>query len=585
MRAPRRGLLLAFGASVLVGCSYYDGHVETLPQDVEAALAERAKETPEERERINSDPEEIVIGTITILPQTVLPASDFFSPLLNNVHYVTQPDVIYHELDFKEGDKIPRYKLYDAERYIRLLDPIKQARVVTKKNEQTGKTDVVVVTQDHYTPQLSFGAKGSGGYSSFGVNVFEPSMFGRLYTWGASYTRENFRDYLNFSAGKTRINGSRWQTEAAAIIGFSDSQYNYAGYGLTLAHPFTRNGQKHGFVFNANNIQGVNYDYLGGGIRKGFNTDTGQLFSLVYRTKIEDVSAQYLYGIGRNNRVEFGPGLWHYIRRDYYISPADQYSYSDTPEFSVSAISKAFYQPQQFSTHAATFTVNTRNGNYVPMKNFRQYMFTEDQFEGLRTSTKVVHANPSLGLNDHYTAPATSVTYQVNSPDQVFRLESGASRSARVWHNVYAYPTDDLWTFDLRAFYFTRFGTIAVREFVAEGYHLTRDVRTDLAHQFTRGFYYGTIYPAAGNLTSLEYRSPPLKLPYILVAGVLFMDYAGVGERLRSLDYYTIVGFGLRTMIYEFDNNVFRIDFGLNITDPTQFSLLNALQFGLSHTF
>lgn len=582
----RRGrrLVCALACFALSECSRFDGHVENLPSEIQDAISDRARESSATLSRRANEDEEIVVGKISILNQTVLPANDFFAPLFNSLHFVTQPEIIRAELDFKEGDKIRKWQLYDAERYVRLLSPIKQAQIFTKKNPETNTTDVTIVTQDTFSPQFRSGAEGSGGYYKFAAQVYDPSVLGRLYSWDVQYTRENFRDYVGLGVGKARIDGTRWQTAAAAKLGFANSQYNYLGYGVTLDHPFTRQGQRHALTFSAGFVTGVNYDYLGAGIRRGFNTANGQSFDLIYRTKIEDISAQYLYGLGRNDRVEFGAGLMRYVRRDYYISPLDQYSLADTPEVPVSAVSKAFYQSQQYSSHAATFSLNTRNGNFTPMKNFQRYLFTEDEFEGLRTSSRIVHANPTLGLTDHYTSPATTVSYQKNFLEQLFRVDISASRAATLWHSGYSYATDDLWLFDLRGYYFTKFGTLALRGYISEGYHLTRDKREAIARQFTRGFNFGSVYPSAGHLTSVEYRSPGLKLPYILVAGALFFDYAGVGDFLNNLIYYPVAGVGIRSMWHEFDNNVFRIDVGVNLDNP-KFNLLNALQFGLSHTF
>ena len=70
----------------------------------------------------------------------------------------------------------------------------------------------------------------------------------------------------------------------------------------------------------------------------------------------------------------------------------------------------------------------------------------------------------------------------------------------------------------------------------------------------------------------------------IVLAGVAFFDYAGVGTSLQTLGYNPIIGLGLRSMLYEFDNNVFRLDFGFNLNDDG-LSFLNAMQFGLSQTF
>lgn len=575
---------VAVAALFLFACAGFDGHVDTLPPEIEVALTQRAKETPEQREKINQDETEIVVGTITILNQTVLPASDFFAPLLNNVHFVTQKDVIYDELNFKEGDKIPRWKLYDAERYVRMLSPIKQAQIVETKNPKTGKSDLTVVTQDRLTAQVQSGASGSGGYSSFGLRVIETNLFGRLYAISGNYSRENFRDFVSLGAGKARIGGSRWQVGSSTTMGFAHSRYNYFAQSVIVEHPFTRDGQRHAFSVQTDFDNGIKYEYFGGGIRKAYDAEAGKSFDMIYHRRTQSVSAQYLYGIGKNDRIEFGPGFWHYIRRDYYVNPEDQYTLSSPRELAVSASARSYYQAQQYSTNALVLAVNTRNGNFVPMKNFQRYLFTEDQFEGFRTSGKIIHANPAFGLTDHYTAPAMTFSYQKNFFDQKVRLESSVTRTATFWHSGINLPSDDLSSGELKGFYFTRFGTIALKQYLAFGNHLTADRKGEIGGQFTRGFYYGSIFPSAGTLSSIEYRSPGWKLPYLLVAGVLFIDYAGIGEKMSSLSYHPIVGFGFRSMLYEFDNNVFRIDFGFNLNE-SELRFLNALQFGLNHSF
>lgn len=581
--APQR-ILLCITTASLFACAGFDGHDQTLPPEIIEAIQQLSSETAENRESQNSDPTEVSIGKILIINRTVLADDDMLAPILNNIHFVTQKDTIYDELDLKEGETVPRSRIYDAARYVRLLGPIKAARIFEQYNPVTGKTDLTVVTRDRYSPKITTGASGTGGYSAIGIRLTEPSLFGRLYTLAGSYSRENFRDFVSLNTGKARINGSRWEVGGGAMLGFADSQHNYNAYTFNVAHPFTRNGQKHGFNLSGNFTQGVNYDYLASGIRRGTDSDTGKTFDLIYRTRVENISAQYLYGIGVNDRIEFGPGLVHNIRQDYYINPADQYSLGNTPALPVSAASRTFYQPQQYSTHAVSFAVNTRNGNFVPMRNFQRYIFTEDQFEGLRTYTNIVHANPSLGLTDHYTMPSFTASYQKNSHDQKLRMESSFSRIATLWHSGPAYATDDMWSAELRGFWFTKFGTLALRGNLAQGYHLTQNMRATIATQFTRGFSFGSVYSSAGNLTSIEYRSPGLKLPYIIIAGVLFYDHAGIGETLNSLNFYSIAGFGIRSMWHEFDNNVFRIDFGFNLNDHN-FNFRNALQFGLSHSF
>ncbi|HRP70016.1 MAG TPA: hypothetical protein PLY93_10835, partial [Turneriella sp.] len=399
-----------------------------------------------------------------------------------------------------------------------------------------------------------------------------------------SYVRENFRDFVGLSAGKLRIGGTKWEVGVFGLEGFADARHNFESAGGYIGHPFVVDGQQHAFLFKARTVRGVLYDYYGGGIRQGFDPENGKFFDLIYRNRTEEMSAEYLYGIGKNNRIEIGPAFEHRINQDYYINSSDQYTLQKTPALGVSKRAQDFYLNEQFLTQGVSLNVNTRNGYYFPMKNFQRYLFTEDQFEGLRTRTKVLHANPIFGLSDHYTLVDTYAVYQHNLFSDALRLETALARTATFWENRYATPRDDVWKVDVRFFNFHRWGTLAARTFTAVGNNMSANARREIAAQFTRGFYYGSFTPSSGFLASAEYRSPGVRLPYVLVAAVAFIDYVGVGDATRHFDWYPIVGFGLRTMLYEIDNNVFRLDFGFNLND-SNLNLLKAIQFGMNHAF
>jgi len=578
--AKNARIYIAITALLFAACDESEKPVADFPADIAPLIEEGARKN----RTLEEDEKEIEVGTITVLNQTALPASDFFAPLVNFFHSVTRRDVIADELNFKTGDKIKRWELYDAERYIRLLDPVKQARIVEKPKAETGKTDLIVMTRDRLSAYVRGGGSGSGGYSSFGISAGDSSLFGRLISVGGSYERENFRDFVGLSASKLRIAGTRWQAGVASLEGFSAGYHNYYSRSVAIGHPFTVDGQRHGFSLSAGISEGVGYEYLGGGIRSGRDPVTGSSFGLIYRMRSETFAAEYLHGIGKKHRIEFGPGFQHYVRQDNFISPNDQYTLSATPELGVSNAAKTIYQNEQFATHAVSFAINTRNGDFVPMVNFRKYLFAEDHFEGFRTANKITHADPALGLSDHYTRGATTWSYQTNFDQKKYRIETAIARSATFWHSRYEIARDDLWAFDVKGFMFTRYGTLALREYAAGGANLSISARNQIAAEFTRGFYYGSLSLQSGYLSSLEYRSPYVKMPYILLAGVAFFDYAGIGNSFSNMQWYPIVGLGLRTMLWEFDNNVFRLDLGINLRDAN-FNLLNSLQFGLSQTF
>lgn len=550
---------------------------ETLPADAAQKLAYKHQDAVDKHAQI-------AVGEIQILNLPALPKDYFFAPLVNFFHSVTRRDVITDELHFKTGDTIEGYEIYDAERYIRLLDPIKTARVVPTLNEETKKTDILVVTQDRLSAYVHGAVAGTGGYNAVGLEAGDTSLFGRLYSVAGSYARENFRDFVGFSTGKKRIAGSRWQVGAQTLNGFYNTHHNYTAQSLSAAYPFLTDGQKHSFRFDASQMDGVQYDYLGSGVRRGLDTATGNTFDLIHRMHTENVSLQYLYGVGVKSRIEVGGGLERNVVHDSLIASHDQFTLAKTEALQISKTSQDFYEYERFDSHAASLVLNTRWGDFTPYVNFRRYLFQEDQFEGLRTTTKVTHANPSLGLSDLYTRTTANATYAAGYLNKSLRLEAGVGRSAIFWSERYRIARNDFWNADLRLFYFTRFGTLATRQFASEGSNLDILTRKEIAREFSRGFLYGSLLPSAGYLGSIEYRSPALKLPYFLFALVAFFDYAGVGQSLSALEWSPIVGTGFRSMLHEFDNNVFRFDIAYNLRSPA-FNLIESLQFGMEHTF
>ncbi|HRP69767.1 MAG TPA: hypothetical protein PLY93_09585, partial [Turneriella sp.] len=157
-------------------CTFYDNADVELPPEIQKRLNERVKRIDKEE---FLDDTRFQIGKITILRQTVLDSVDFFAPLVNNLHFTTVHSTISDALNFKEGDIVTRSALYDAERYIRLLDPIKEATILETPNAETGKTDITVVTRDRLSAYVRAGGAGSGGYTSMGVQAGDTSLFGR----------------------------------------------------------------------------------------------------------------------------------------------------------------------------------------------------------------------------------------------------------------------------------------------------------------------------------------------------------------------------------------------------------------------
>ncbi|MBL8033225.1 MAG: hypothetical protein JNJ69_05970, partial [Leptospiraceae bacterium] len=140
MRITKSCGLIAATLAIHLHCTKFDGHVDDLPPETERLLKIEESHSAKELIAESRDDQMVAIGKIFIFNRTVLPDSDFFAPLINNLHYVTQADVIRDELNVYEGQTVPAWRIYDAERYVRGLAPIKQATIVQVKNKESGKT-------------------------------------------------------------------------------------------------------------------------------------------------------------------------------------------------------------------------------------------------------------------------------------------------------------------------------------------------------------------------------------------------------------------------------------------------------------
>ena len=117
----------------------------------------------------------------------------------NIIHIKTRESVIGARLPFKEGDTVSYAELQEAEKDLRALPYISDAKIEAKK-DSLGNTDLYVETSDNWTfaPEVSLGKPGEEWL--WAVGLLEHNLFGLGHTVGFFFRHEEDRDlkYLLF---------------------------------------------------------------------------------------------------------------------------------------------------------------------------------------------------------------------------------------------------------------------------------------------------------------------------------------------------------------------------------------------------
>ncbi|HKN10119.1 MAG TPA: BamA/TamA family outer membrane protein [Pseudomonadota bacterium] len=152
--------------------------------------------------------------------------------LADHLHFRTKPAAIRAQLLFKSGERYRARKLAEAERNLRMLLYIYDARVFPV-HYADGKVDVRVITKDVWTlsPSVSFGR--SGGTNSTNYGLQDSNFLG----WGKDleFTRSTTVDRTSNTLAYTDPNVflSRW---TAALL-FADSSDGHQR-SVQVAQPF-----------------------------------------------------------------------------------------------------------------------------------------------------------------------------------------------------------------------------------------------------------------------------------------------------------------------------------------------------------
>lgn len=203
-----------------------------------------------------------VIGAIEIQVDDVYdtPADErrWYENAANYLHINSSPGAVRAALTIAPGDPVNASQVYQAERNLRDLQFLLDARLSPTSCED-GKVNVLVQAHDAWTLKLSAGFGSVGGQSEAQVRIEDDNFLGTGKSVHILQSSDPERDTTEYFYFDPNVLGSFWTLEAAHLS-LSDGQANFG----KLAYPFRTYDQPWAFHASGGDSVSTLYFYDAG---------------------------------------------------------------------------------------------------------------------------------------------------------------------------------------------------------------------------------------------------------------------------------------------------------------------------------
>lgn len=577
---------------LLANCQPFEdiSYPKDLNKEMPMLPEDAAKQKLSSEQMFSDDSKKVNINRIFIINRPISEKKEPVANFVNYFHWTTEKFIIYNELMFHENTTTKVEFVNESARLLRSLPVIKDAAIylvpvnASEQESEPEAYDAYIYTRDRISSTVRWGLTGSGGYNKLNLEAGETNIFGRMYELKALYERENMVDSFALAAGQSRLLETNLYVNGLYGLNFVDGNANYQTISAAFGRPFIRTTDKYAWGASFIKSRGTQYRFLGSEIETVTDPVTGEDLSMTLGRDYIKTEIFGSRGWGRLDRLELKAGLGQKIDQFYFIDPAHQYKMTHE-KLAVSSEARDEFLPYHDRRRYGSFGVSYKSIDYLTRKNYQKYLFTEDLYRGYHISTTLWRAIPDSTLPDNFTTTETQLLYvfDKNSHRNVTTVERGAEFQIDRETVI-----NDRFMINNRYYYFFDSGTIAARIFYGQGNNLERDSRFEMGGDFIRGYPFRYNTGNTAWLTSLEYRTPPLRFSYFAFGAVAFADIGQVEkhhfQKPTDLIPHPAVGIGLRSGIVEFDDNIFRLDFGFPLRNP-EIGLFNMFSFGLSHSF
>ena len=510
---------------------------------------------------VDLEPEGKVVEAVDVLPLDVIEARDPAPEILNWFHATSRSYVIRREVLLAVGQPYQQALAHETARILRGLNQISLVLVFAVRGSRPDRVRVVVVTKDVWSLRLNANYRFAGGQLEYlFLQPSEQNLLGTHHAVAAQMVMDP--GSISLGAGYTmpRIGGSRilFRADVNAILGRESGDLEGSYGSFTYGQPLyaTEAEWAWGALLSWRNE--ISRRFIGGQLAAydAEATEAEELIPYVYRSDLLTGSYTVTRSFGRRVKHDFTLGA-EASRKIYRPDDLSAFNPAAASEFVAEAI------PVSDTRIGPSLEYRTYSTRFMPVLDFNTLALQEDYRLGHDVSLKVYPVATALGSSRDFLGVSAIAAYTIPLGDGLVRglvqsiTEAEEDRLADASLEVAARVHTP--SFGL--------GRIVFDASVLNRYRNYLNRRSQLGGETRlRGYPTAALLGADVISANLEFRTRPLELWSVQLAGVGFFDAGDAFDTFEELRVKQSAGFGLRLLFPQLDRSVMRADWGFPLT-------------------
>lgn len=507
--------------------------------------------------RVDFDPEGKTIESIEILPLEVIEDRDPAPGFLNFFHVTSKPYVLRREMLMRVGDPYHQVLADETARNLRTLEQLSLVLVFPVQGSRHDRVKMVVVTKDVWSLRLNSDYRFAEGQLQYLLlQPSEENLFGTHHAVAAQMILDPATVSLGARYTIPYVGGSRivLKTDANVVIGRETGDLEGSFGSFTYGQPLYATIAEWSWGATIAWREQITRRFVGGRIAAydAEATPEDDAIPFVYRSDLVGGSYSVTRSFGRLLKNDFTFGF-EANRRVYRARDLSAFAPAAREEFLREAV------PTSDTRIGPSFEVHTYSARFRRVLDLNTLGLQEDFRIGHDLSLKVYPVLRAFGSSRDFLGVAAAASYTAPLGDGLARLlvESTTEAEADRLADASIQITGRVHTprFGIGRLVFDASLLRRYRNYMNKLNQLGGEARL-------RGYSTGEFIGADALAANLEFRTLPVEIWSVQLAGAAFFD---VGDAFNGWDDLRVkqsAGFGLRLLFPQLDRTVMRADWG-----------------------
>jgi Omp85 superfamily domain len=513
------------------------------------------------RER-EEQPDGKQIEEVLIAPEEVFSPAEPWPTFLNIFHARTRDEVIRREVLVHPGEQWDPSRIAETERNLRRLFVLAIVRLIPVRG-LNGGVAVLAVTKDKWSLRLNSEFTLIGGLlQSLRLQPSESNFRGLNQLVAVDLVLRLDIVSISQTFVERRLFSSRWTFSETAGLIFNRNSLALEGTlgSVALGKPILSLDQRWGMFADVSWNVRRRRIFRGASIWQLPYPTAGDppAVPLVYNSREIRAEVSGVRSFGRSWKTDVTASAGAYTRQ--YSPPVSSGLSAAQSQWLVSN-----YLPRsETAPYIATFA-RSFPPVFKVLRNLNTYVLSEDVQLGPLVQASALWAFPNPFTNTHFAELAASARYRLYAYEDLLTLSAAVGVRLRPGERT----ANERVVVEVQNFSPPFWGGRLMTRLVADFKFNDLDNRQVLlgGSNGLRGTFPDELTGRNFILANIEFRPPPVELFSSLLGVVLFYDTGSAFTDAPVLTHS--VGFGLRWLIPQFNQEVIRIDFGVVIGGPT----------------